>query len=208
MTAQRSPLVTMLLTAGVVLAVGLPVLYVMRGPAEAEADVASLPDFEFEGIATTHDAQSLDQLDRALDTLRDEAPSLGAEEFKTRALGLTLAYLQFDGPEQVDRAARFVTVVDQALAEIDGARAQMEAVNAQAIADTQGDVESDESILARREAWGSWQVAQRDAGDLLLTAMIPCPRHGLLAEQRLIWLLRLDYGIRAGQRGDREGGEG
>ena len=59
---------------------------------------------------------------------------------------------------------------------------------------TAGDLETSASVATHREAWQRWQREQAAASDRLLEALEPTPRHGLLAEARLVWLLKLDYG--------------
>lgn len=161
-----------LLSAGIVLAIGFPFVL---GRHSGER-----------GLATTVDAQEFDQLWRDLQSLHDGATELAPAEFKARAVRRTADFLELDP----DQRLRFVEVVDLALTGLEDARARMERVDLA----TSG-AETPESITTRQDAWHRWRAEQRSASDRLMDALeSSSPRHWLLAEKRLLWLLRLDYG--------------
>ena len=159
-------------SAAVVLGIGLPVVFERHAGARA--------------VATTADVQDFDRLWGELSSLREDAAEGGAAEFRVRAVARTVEYLGLDPEERI----RFVAVVEAALADVAAARARVEETSRETAADPLAPA----SVAARRDAWEVWQREQADASDRLLEVLEAKPRHRLLAEQRLLWLLKLDYG--------------
>jgi len=170
------PVGAALVSAGVVLAAGLP--FVLSKPAAP--------------IATTDEVEASDQLWRDLEALHAEDPPREALEFRERFVALTAGFLRLN-PE---REQAFRAAVDSALAELNAARRRLERVHAE----TAKDSGSAASIEARKAAWERWREEQYAAADLLLGGMDGSARHRLLAERRLLWLLSLDQGLRRGER--------
>ncbi len=166
---------TFLASAGIVLSIGLPRLLDRHAQATA--------------VATTVDAQDFDQLFQDLAKLQTKAGGLGAVDFKLRAIDRTAEYL--DLPP--DARIRFAQAVDRALGEIDDARTDLRKANARAI-----ELEAPQQARLRRENQETWQAEARRASDRLLSVLDPEPRHRLLAEKRLEWLMRVDHSVRAG----------
>ena len=171
---------TAVLSAAIVLAIGLPIVFSQR----AQENTA---------VATTVDAKDFDQLWLDLQFLQDEAPELDAAEYKRRVVRKTARYLELDS----DQELRFAEVVDLELGDLRDARARMEKINLQ----TTHSSENPLAVIALRNAWRRWQHEQKMASDRLLDALQSTPRHRLLAEKRLLWLLRLDYSMRPEARG-------
>jgi len=188
MTAGRSPFTLALLSAGIVLVVGVPIMMWNR----SAQDTAAVARDEATRLPTTADVQSLDQLWREIDKLQKQAAELGEPEFTTQAVRLTTDFLELDE----DDADDFRTTVDAALLELDAARENMRLANVEILSLPEGD----EATLLRRDSWARWQEEQRAAADGLLAALSAGPRHRMLAEERLIWLLRLDYSIQAARK--------
>ena len=153
------------LSAGVVLAIGLPLVI--------QKHSTPLP------VALTDDVQAFDQLWLDLQRLQTDALELGAAQFSTRTLQTTADFLELDGNERT----RFVELVHVALDDLRDAQQRMEKVNREMPHDSQ----------ARRNAWSQWQREQHDATDGLLSILQSKPRHRLLAQKRLFWLLRLSH---------------
>ncbi|MEM7200672.1 MAG: hypothetical protein AAF628_10425 [Planctomycetota bacterium] len=179
MSGPRALLVA-LAVAAVVLAIGVPMLLSSRATEAAT-------------LATSEDAQDFDQLWRELESLQGAAASLPTGELKRRIVQRTLAYLRLEG----DAAARFVSGVDAALDDLSAAGSRMQQANVEV-----SRAEDPTSVRARRDAWSRWQQEQRDASDRLLEVLEARPRHRLLIDQRLLWLLRLDYAAQPGRDGD------
>lgn len=175
-----------LLSAGLVLLVGLPVVLLQHDPARGAPALAA-----DRSAVTTRDAQEFDQLWRDLESLHREADELGPDELRRRAVERTAAFLEFE-PESEQRE-RFEATVDAALADLGEARARMGGVQREAARDPG----SEASIQARREGWGRWLEEQRAAADRMLAVLEGGPRHALLAEKRLLWLLQLDFSGRS-----------
>ena len=163
---------TTALTAVLVLAIGLPIVFARKS-------------WRSEVVATTVDAQDFDQLWLDLEALQQA--KLNGADFERRFVARTAKYLQLGD------AAVLVGAVALALGDLEQARSRME----RALASSNGTAVPTTEV--RRKAWGRWQEEQRAASDRLLAALQTTPRHGLLAEKRLLWLLRLDYSKR-GQR--------
>lgn len=169
-----STLACTVISAGLVLAIGLPLL--------------SREQPEPPPIATTVEVQNAERLWHDLGALQAKAAELGPEQYLRSVVASTVDFL---GLEE-DAAEQFGADVDESLRALHSAREAMERLHAE----TDAEPLSSESIAARREAWSAWQADQGAAADLLLTALEPTARHNLLAEKRLFWLLRLDYGLR------------
>jgi hypothetical protein len=169
---MNAPIVVMI-SAAVVLAIGTPLLVAKRSP----------------GLATTVEVQECDRLWRDLEALHDEAAELRGARFRREVVDLSVNYLEFDK----DQETAFVEVVDVALTQLKDARDRMIEVEQQMSSDPQAPA----AVKRRREVWSQCQLAQRSASDLLLAALESTPRHRLFAEKRLLWLLRLEYGLAA-----------
>jgi hypothetical protein len=140
-------------------------------------------------VATTLDVQDSDRLWNDLAALQAAVSELNAQDYVRSTVARTVEFLALEGAA----AGRFIDSVDQGLHRLDEARKVMEAIHA----DTDEDPTSAASIVTRRAAWSKWQEEQSAAADGLLAVLHSTPRHGLLAEKRLFWLLRLEYGVRA-----------
>lgn len=181
----------MVIAALIVLVGGLPLMY-WRHREDAESTETAGRLYEAGRMASTADVQSLDQLWRELANLQNGAARLGKDGFTEAAVGATAAYLELEPA----RAELFAATVSAALQDLDAAR-RVQRASESALA---ADPSTDQAIAARREAWGRWQEAQRAAADLILAALEPSPRHGMLAEDRMLWLLKLDAGRSAAER--------
>lgn len=184
-------LALVLVSAGVVMAIGVPwLLNRHRAPAYYEAGK----------VATTEDIQEFDMMWSDLESLQEQSAQLDPRQYKQKFLERTIAYLRLD-PEQTKT---FEAVVDQSLERLNLAKDQLAAANKQTI-QVKGEAnhspreswsgEEPASIAARRDAWSRWSDDQRESSDLLLSALQSTPRHDLLAERRLLWLLKLDFGL-------------
>jgi len=162
------------ISAGLVLAIGLPLL--------------SRQQPELPPMATTKEVQAVERLWDDLRALQSKAVELGPEQYLKSVVASTVGFLGLEG----DAAEQFGAGVDEGLRALHSAREAMERLHAE----TDAEPLSSESIAARREAWSAWQADQGAAADHLLPALEPTARHNLLAEKRLFWLLRLDYGLR------------
>jgi hypothetical protein len=140
------------------------------------------------------DVQAWDWLQQDLEQTLDEAAArvthrLSPEAFEAKFVGATVEYLQLDD----ETTQSFQVAVNRALDEIDGARAEM------LRGKRRKEPGLDEST-ALRESRASWEVygkAQRHAVRHPLAVLEARPRHELLREEMLRWLLRLDYGMTA-----------
>jgi hypothetical protein len=169
-----STLACTVISAGLVLAIGLPLL--------SREQPAPQP------VPTTVEVQEVERLWDDLGALQVEAAELGPDQYLRSVVARTAEFLDLDE----DAAERFGAGVDEGLRALLSAREAME----RAQAETGAQPMSSETIASRREAWSAWQADQDAAADLLLPALEPTARHNLLAEKRLFWLLRLDYGLR------------
>jgi hypothetical protein len=176
---------------GIVFALGLPwLLKKHRTPAEYVANE----------VATTKEIQEFDMMWTGLESLQKKSTELGPEQYKQQFLASTTAYLQLDS----EQTEKFVNVVDEGLKRLDAARDLLTRTRQQTLeqevdAGTSQDSwsgESPASIAARRDAWSQWRNDQRESSDILLSALQPTPRHDLLSERRLLWLLKLDFSLR------------
>lgn len=175
MSGNQRPVLAALLSAGLVLAIGLPLIMARS--------LTEIP------LATTADAQDFDRLWTQLQDLYSQSRALDPGESKRRTLDPTLSYLGLEPRSE----AIFVEAVDRALANIGAGRARVAAVNARVRT-----LAEEPEVLARRSAWSRWQQDQQDAADLILAGLGSSGRSGLLAERRLAWLLSLDSCMRRG----------
>lgn len=134
-------------------------------------------------LPSTEDVQAFDLLWRDLERLHRTAADLGSRNFKLEAVRKTSDYLEYEAPERED----FLERIDSALEVLREERARLE-----------GPAEGEAAILRRREQWDRWGVRQKEISDCLLE-LRPSSRLQLLAERRLLWLLRLDSGIRSAE---------
>jgi hypothetical protein len=138
------------------------------------------------------DVQAWDWLQQDLVRMLDEARAhspdrLSPKAFEEKFLGATVEFLEFDAEE----TKTFQTAVDKALDEIGEARADM--LHRQ----VDPDVDETAAMLASRARWEAYTRAQRRAARYPIAALQPRPRHQLLREGMLTWLLRLNYGVAA-----------
>ena len=143
------------------------------------------------------DVQAWDWLQQDLEQMIDQTKAhvrdrLSPEAFESRYIGATVEYLEID----TVTARALQSAVNKALAEIDGAR-----VNVQRRKDELAPRPNEtDAMRASRDAWQAYSKAQRHAVRYPLAVLDPRPRHQLLREKMLQWLLRLDYGIGAAAR--------
>ena len=192
MRHTKSVIVLVLTSAGIVFAIGLPWLLAKhRTPAEYVANE----------VATTEETQEFDQMWTRLESLQKKSDELGQEQFKKEFLLSTTTYLQLDS----EQTKKFLRVVDEGLKRLDEARDRLKITRKPTLVQdgdagkSQQDSWSGErpaSIAARRDAWSQWRDDQRESSDLLLSGLQPSPRHDLLVERRLLWLLKLDFSLR------------
>jgi len=143
------------------------------------------------------DVQAWDWLQQDLERLVDDTSTptrqrLSAGNFQTRYVDATITYLELDAQGM----AGFRQAVAEALGEIGEARRAMlssRSGSTSELALTDSMVDSQ----TRSDAYGR---AQRHAARLPLVVLESRPRHQLLREQMLKWLLSLDYGISAASR--------
>ena len=173
----RKPWMT-LGVAAIVIAIGLPVVYRNRTVADPPGEAPAT------GV-TTADVQAFDQFWRSVWNLHRREPDTNEAEFKRRVVRETTAYLGIDSTDG------FATVADTALEELRRAKKRINAIEPTSA----GEAESDAALLDRRRRWREWQDAQQAAADRLLIILQPKSRHQLFTEKRLLWLLRLAYGI-------------
>ena len=143
------------------------------------------------------DVQAWDWLQQDLERIVDQTRAkarqrLSPEAFKAKFLGATVEFLELD-----DEATHaFESAVYEALEEIDSARAHMLRQQAH----TEPGLDEAVAMGRRRAAWKDFTEAQRHAERHPLAVLDKRPRHQLLREEILKWLLRLDYGSRAAAR--------
>ncbi len=139
------------------------------------------------------DVQAWDWLQQDLSRMLDltTAPAhrrLSVEAFETKYLGATVEFLQIDA----EGTKTFQIAVNKALAEIEGARASM-------LRQRPSEVDLDDAAAMRRSQtmWEEYRKAQNHATRYPLAQLEERPRHELLREAILRWLLRLDFGMEA-----------
>ena len=141
-----------------------------------------------------HDVQAWDwlqqDLERMLDLTAERAHNrLTREEFEAKYLGATAEFLEID----TQTTTTFETAVNKALDEIAGARATMLLRKPK----SEPDLDETAAMLASRAGWAEFGKAQRHAVRHPLAVLEARPRHQLLRETMLKWLLRLEYGMGA-----------
>jgi hypothetical protein len=135
-------------------------------------------------------------LDRAIEQTRARARNrLSPEAFEARYLDETVEFLEIDA----EKSAAFHQAVTTALDEIEAARAQL-LQRDEATLDEKGAVDEMGAALESRAGWDAYGQAQQRAVRHPLAVLEPRPRHQLLRENMLAWLLRLDYGMSAAGR--------
>lgn len=135
-------------------------------------------------------------LDRMLDQTRKTARNrLSAEAFKAKFIGATAEFLEIDA----EATSTFEAAVNKAITEIDTARADMKVGKDKLQKKQEGGSDPDENaaMVASRAGWVEYGEAQHRAVSHPLAALQARPRHELLRESMLKWLLRLDYGMSA-----------
>jgi hypothetical protein len=143
------------------------------------------------------DVQAWDWLQQDLEKMIDRTKAhardrLSPEAFEAKYVGSTVEYLEID----TATARTLQRAVNKALAEIDGAR-----VNMQRRKDELAPHPNEtDAMRASRDAWHAYGKAQRHAVRHPLAVLEPQPRQQLLRENMLRWLLRLDYGMGAAAR--------
>jgi hypothetical protein len=143
------------------------------------------------------DVQAWDWLQQDLEQMIDQTKAhardrLSPEAFEARYVDATVEYLEID----TVTARTLQSAVNEALAEIDGARVNMPRRKDE-LAPYPNETDA---MRASRDAWQAYGKAQRHAVRYPLAVLDPRPRHQLLREKMLQWLLRLDYGIGAAAR--------
>ena len=143
------------------------------------------------------DVQAWDWLQQDLEQMIDRTKAhardrLSSEAFEAQYVGATVEYLEID----TVTARALQSAVNKALAEIDGARVYMRRRKDELAPHS---TETD-AMGASRDAWQAYGNAQREAVSHPLAVLEPRPRHQLLRENMLQWLLRLDYGMGAAGR--------
>ena len=127
-------------------------------------------------------------LERMLDETKAHAPHrLSPEAFEAKFLGATVEFLEIDA----EATKTFQTAVNKALDEIDRARADMLRRKAK----IEPDLDETRALLESRAGWEEYGKAQHHAARHPLAVLQARPRHQLLRETMLKWLLRLDYGM-------------
>ena len=140
------------------------------------------------------DVQAWDWLQQDLVRMLDQTPAnaaerLSPEAFEAKFLGATVEFLEIDAEE----AEIFQTAVDQALGEIEGAREEM----LRRKPELEPGLDEAVAMNASQAGWEEYARAQRDAVRHPLAVLQERPRHQLLREDMLKWLLRLAYGMGA-----------
>lgn len=164
-----------------------------NGRREGPASASHLPPGE-PGVL---DVQAWDWLQQDLELIVDQTRAkarqrLSPEAFMAKFRGATVEFLELD-----DEATRaFESAVYEALEEIGSARAHMLRRQPQ----TEPDLDEAVAMGRNRAAWKDFGEAQRHAQRHPLAVLDERPRHQLLREDILKWLLRLDYGNRAAAR--------
>jgi hypothetical protein len=109
--------------------------------------------------------------------------------FEAKFLGATVEFLEIDAEE----TEAFQTAVNKALNEIGGARTDI----LRRTAAVAPDFDETDAMLNSRAGWEEYGKAQRHALRHPLAVLQERPRHQLLREEMLKWLLNLHYGTRA-----------
>ena len=183
---MNTPWTTLLVTLGIAAAVfGIGIAVTADG-----ADEAAMAG---EGVASTEEIQEFDLFWRSLGTLQKDVARIGPDEFRTRLLRVTMDYLQLDGA----RRQEFVRVAEQALSEVANAE-QTVLEQTASLAVAPGSKESPGNVHDRQHTWVQGQETKRLASERLLGVLDSTPRHRLLVERRLLWLLKLDYSFHVG----------
>ena len=165
----------------------------INGRREGAAGASHLPPGE-PGVL---DVQAWDWLQQDLERIVDQTRArarqrLSPEAFMAKFRGATVEFLELD-----DEATQaFESAVYEALEEIGSARAHMLRRQPQ----TEPDLDEAVAMGRNRAAWKDFGEAQRRAQRHPLAVLDERPRHQLLREDILKWLLRLDYGNRAAAR--------
>jgi len=132
-------------------------------------------------------------LNRMLDLTTAPPPNhLSSMVFEERYLGATVEYLDVDAEE----GRIFEVAVGKALDELAGARDDM-LRQAPKQAPSGSNVDETAAMLESRASWTAYRKAQSHAARHPLDLLQELPRHELLRETMLKWLLRLEYGIEA-----------
>ena len=191
MQSFKSLTLLFLVSAVLVVAVGLPWLFRSR---------STPSEYVPNRVATTKDIQEFDLMWSKLEVLQKQAAKLGPDEYKRRFIESTARYLALES----DQKQNFVSVVNQGLHRLDEARHSFKTKRENNESSETKAVgfngESPTVIAARRDRWSQWRDHQRQTSDLLLAALQPTPRHKLLAERRLLWLLKLDFSLRFSEK--------
>lgn len=143
------------------------------------------------------DVQAWDWLQQDLNRMLDrttEAPPnhLAAEAFEENYLRATIKYLDVSNKA----GETFETAVAKALGELVGARDEM----LRQAPEREAGVDETAALLQSRAHWKEYRKAQSEAAQHPLALLQELPRHELLREVMLKWLLRLEYGIAAAAR--------
>lgn len=132
-------------------------------------------------------------LERMFDATRPAARNrLSRDAFEAKYLGATVEFLKIDA----EATTTFETAVNKALDEIEAAHTDMLRPKPKSAPD----LDENAAMLASRAGWAEYGHAQRNAARHPLAVLEARPRHELLREQMLTWLLRLDYGMGAAAR--------
>ncbi len=140
------------------------------------------------------DVQAWDWLTQDLDRMLDLITAHGSnrlspEAFEAKFVDATAKFLEFDA----DETEVFQAAVKRALDEIEAARAEMLRQKSTA----KPDRDETTAMLASRASWGVYSEAQHHAVRYPLGVLQQRPRHELLREGMLKWLLRLKFGMGA-----------
>ena len=140
------------------------------------------------------DVQAWDWLQMDLDRILDLTNStayqrLSPKAFEEKYLGATVEFLEIDA----DIGESFQIAVGKALVELDATRHDFFQKQ------TKGEsaINEESAMLKSRADWEEYRKAQSYALLLPLAVLEELPRHQLLRETMLRWLLRLNYGIEA-----------
>ena len=129
-------------------------------------------------------------LERMLDLTTAPPPNhLSPKAFEAKYLDATVDFLEIDAA--VTRT--FQIAVHKALDELEGARGKM----LRQRAEMEPDLDENAAMLRSRASWKEYREAQSQATRYPLALLQELPRHQLLRETMLKWLLRLDYGMEA-----------
>jgi hypothetical protein len=140
------------------------------------------------------DVQAWDWLQQDLERMLGLATTparnrLSPEAFEAKYLGATVEFLEIDA----EGSRTFQTAVGKALDEIEGARANM----LRRKPESEPGLDETAAMLSSRASWEQYREAQSHAMRHPLALLQERPRHQLLRETMLKWLLRLDYGMGA-----------